>query len=120
GLIAEMRAHATYKDRVISSDGSVAVRIKNRMQNVDKVAQSGTIWSVPNSTVGQLESTTLGSYGLGLNYSGVWHAGPWEIPWHSLITRSCRRKIEMKVTVHYTLRDLWDFKSNPQYSRWKN
>ena len=114
GLLAEMRADASYEDRVKSEDGWVATKIKQKLDTVPKTQITGTIQAAPGSFVGQLNSTTLGSYGLGISYNATWHAGPWSgpapPPWR------CSREVSAAVTVHYSLNTDWNFNWNPEYN----
>src|SRR5690606_20849239 len=107
-------------DRVKSEDGWVASRIKEKLENVPNNQATGNFQSGANSFVGQLDSMTLGSYGLSLTYDATWNAGPWKKRWHSFITGSCYREVSTNVTVNFNLYTDWNFKWNPQYGWFKN
>jgi hypothetical protein len=120
GLYAEMRANSSYQDRVKSEDGWVASKIKDKLKSVPKNQTTGTIQSAPGSFVGQLNSETLGSYGLSLTYNATWNAGPWKKRWHSFVLGSCYREVSTNVTVDYSLYADWNFHWNPQYNWFEN
>lgn len=120
GLYAEMRADSSYQDRVKSEDGWVATKIKDKLKNVPKNQTTGNIQSAPGSFVGQLNSETLGSYGLSLTYNATWNAGPWKKRWHSFISGSCYREVTTNVTVDYSLYADWNFHWNSQYNWFEN
>jgi RHS repeat-associated protein len=120
GLYAEMRADSSYQDRVKSEDGWVATKIKDKLKNVPKNQTTGNIQSAPGSFVGQLNSETLGSYGLSLTYNATWNAGPWKKRWLSFISGSCYREVTTNVTVDYSLYADWNFHWNSQYNWFEN
>ncbi|MDW8350256.1 MAG: hypothetical protein RML49_08405, partial [Verrucomicrobiae bacterium] len=120
GLYAEMRADSSYQNRVKSHDGWVAMKIRDKLENVPKNQTTGAIQSAPGSFVGQLNSKTLGSYGLSLEYNATWNAGPWKERWHSFISGSRYREVSIDVTVNYSLHADWNFHWNPRYNWFEN
>lgn len=120
GLYAEMRAHISYHERVAGNDSWIANQIKRKLRQVPKNQTTGTFSNAGGSFVGQLESMTLGSYGLNIQYTLTWNAGPWQSRWHNFLTGGCCREVSTNVTVNLHNITDWNFQWNPQYSWFDN
>ncbi|MCI5135996.1 MAG: RHS repeat-associated core domain-containing protein, partial [Candidatus Electrothrix sp. AW2] len=120
GLYAEMRSHKSYRNRVAGNDSWIAEQIKKKLRTVPKNQTRGTLSNANGSFVGNLQSKTLGSYGLNIQYALIWNAGGWQPRWHSFLTGSCFREVSTNATVNLTNTTDWNFQWNPQYSWFDN
>jgi RHS repeat-associated protein len=109
GLYTEMRADSSYQNRVLT--GSLPDRITGRLTTVPYSQNNGFFNAAPGSTVGQLNSHALGSYGLGVNYTAWWSATGWA---------NRQRTVNANVNLTLTLSEVWDFETNPNYNFFEN
>jgi RHS repeat-associated protein len=109
GLYSEMRADSSYKNRVLT--GSLPDRISGRLATVPHSQNNGLFNAAPGSTIGQLNSHALGSYGLGVNYTAWWTATGWS---------NRQRTINGNVNLTLTLSETWDFETNENYNFFEN
>ncbi len=120
GVISEIRESHTYQENVLDEDGSLQSRIRDKLESVSKAETSGELSAGVGSTVGNLDTETLGSFKFDVSYRGAWTAGPWKKRWHHAVSGSFYRELTMTMLVILNFNDPWDFESNPEYGMFKN
>jgi hypothetical protein len=115
GLYAEMTNASSYISRISGNSSVLAGWIENRLKSVSRNQTTGLISATPGSFIGQLNSTTLGSYGFNIAYQAQWDAGSW-------YEREGKnyRLVAMNVTVNLANITDWNFDWNANYGIWKN
>ena len=118
GLYSEMQSHSSYETRIMGNDSVLAQRIiDNTLSKVSKSQTSGTIQNVPGSTIGNLECSTLGSYGFNISYSATWNATNWT---YDATEEKYYRYVTAPVTVSLSGSNGWNFDWNADYNLWEN
>ena len=118
GLYSEMQSDSSYETRIMGNDSVLAQRIiDNTLSKVSKSQTSGTIQNVPGSTIGNLECSTLGSYGFNISYSATWNATNWT---YDATEEKYYRYVTAPVTVSLSGSNGWNFDWNADYNLWEN
>ena len=113
GLITEMKQDPTY---VTAIQNGIRSSISSKLNNVDYSISSGTVSVTPNSSRG-LNCNTLGSYGVGIDYSANWSATAWQQNGNGEYFRDVSIS---SVTINMSGHNDWDFSWNANYNLWEN